>query len=489
VRHSPKRFFGRMALFVLGALLLVSRNEAQEPSKAPTAIKLPDGTVVLYTQNPNEVAPKIDGVVLSAKQYQQLLEQAEQLKKSRETNKLISPSVCRIRGNVDTRSGKPIAKLSIEYAFRTRTPRTSVLLGGQRAAPTSATASDGKLPLLEWSTDGLSVIVETPGDHKMTLELEAAVIPRSGQNELGFEIGLPRSAITSLLFDAPSPEVRKFTIGTRTPDGANPRPSELARVTEDAARFAVKPDATGVALGPIEWLEVAWVAPTMTTSKPVEATLAAEADVAVQVDDTQIETNIKLKLRGPAREWQTNLPRNATLTATRASTERPDFGFPIMPTITRPTDAAPTLWKIQTPDASEWLITAIVRQPRPDAKDPKFSGRSAAIGYDPCLGSAFDFAVQLQTFRRDSPTEIVERQRGPHRDFQIHRGEFQTAEPGIGSPPGPRLHGGPTVPQTHADPSRLATENGTAREPLAEHRRADCLHVTRRLERSDRSAR
>ncbi|MBL8866535.1 MAG: hypothetical protein JNK93_13325, partial [Planctomycetia bacterium] len=120
----PQRVpLARVFLPPLAVFLFACALVAQE--KKPSAIKLPDGTIVLYTANPNEAAPKIDGVLLSAKEYQQLLDATEQLKKLREA-KPAAPSVCKIRGRVESGGGKPVVKLTVEYAYRTTAARTLV---------------------------------------------------------------------------------------------------------------------------------------------------------------------------------------------------------------------------------------------------------------------------------------------------------------------------------------------------------------------------
>lgn len=351
-------FLPPLAVFVFACALV-----AQE--KKPAAIKLPDGTIVLYTANPNEAAPKIDGVLLSAKEYQQLLEATEQLKKLREA-KPAAPSVCRIRGRVEAGGGKPVVKLSVEYAYRTTAPRTLVLLGGQRCAPVAAIGPDGKVPLLESTAEGLAALVDQPGEGQVTVEFEAVAAPRGGKNELAVELGLPRAAITTLTFESPGPAVKKLTVGTRTPEAGAARPAETKRVTEDAARYAARPNGAGVALGPIDLLELAWEVPVTGG----EAAPTAESDITVRVDETQVETTAKVRLRGPAREWLLRLPIDATVTATTPGAPEGAAGA----TIARPTDPKQPLWSVRTPDAGEWLVTAIARGPRPDPKDAKSVG-------------------------------------------------------------------------------------------------------------------
>jgi hypothetical protein len=361
-RRQP---FLRAFLPPFAVLLFACALVAQE--KKPAAIKLPDGTIVLYTANPNEAAPKIDGVLLSAKEYQQLLDASEQLKKLREA-KPTPPSVCRIRGRVDSSTGKPVVKLTVVYTYRTTTARTLVLLGGQRAAPVAATGPDGKVPLLELTADGLAALVEQPGEGTVTVEFEAVAAARSAKNELGVELGLPRAAITSLTFEAPGPAVKKLTVGTRTPESGAARPAEPKRVTDDATRYAPKADGAGVPLGPIDWLEIAWETPAAVAAG--DAAPTADAEIVVRVDDSQVETTARLRLRGPARDWLLHLPGDATVTAVRPGTAD---GGPT-PTTTRPSDPKQPLWSVRTPEAGEWLVTAVSRVARPDAKDAKHAG-------------------------------------------------------------------------------------------------------------------
>lgn len=382
---------------LLAALALALTASAQE--KKPTAVKLPDGTVVFYTANPNDAAPKVDGVVLSAKEYQQLLEQAEQFKKLKDGGKPAAPSVCAVRGRVEARGGKAVARLTVEYAFRTTAPRAVVLLGGSRAAPVAAVGPDGKVPLLELTADGLAVVVEQPGEQKVTLELEAAVAPRGGKNEVGFEVGLPRAAITSLAFEPPG--VKKLTVGTRTPEPAAGRPAEVKRTTDDAARYAGKP----VPLGPIDLLEVAWEVPAAPAAAVGDTGLAADADVTVRVEDTQVETTTKLRLKGPAREWALLLPRDATVTVARPTALETLFAPAAV--VARPTDPKQPAWKVTTPDAGEWVLTAVSHQPRPDAKHagPYPAPLPFAAGVPKQAGTVRVFAaasIRLSNFRHSA---------------------------------------------------------------------------------------
>ncbi|QEL13768.1 hypothetical protein [Limnoglobus roseus] len=430
--RERSRLWPALSLFA-ALVLLCTSTPAQDSVKKPAAVKLPDGTIVFYTANPNEVAPKVDGVVLSAKEYQKLADQAEQLKKLRDAVKPVSPSVCAIRGRIETHGGKSVARLTLDYSFRTPSPRAVVLLGGQRAAPVSAVGPDGKIPLLELTADGLAVVVEQAGDQKVTLELEAAVAPRGGKNEVGFEVGLPKAAITTLTFDPPGGNVKKLTVGTRTPEPATPRPPELKRTTDDAGRYAAKADGKGVPLGPIDLLEVAWDAPASPATSVADTALSSDADVSVRVDDAQLETTTKLRLKGPAREWHVVLPREATVTVARPTAPNLEAISAPPATVTRPTDAKQP-WKILTPDAGEWVVTATVPQSRPDATNAKHAGPyPVALAFVPGVpkqtGTVRIFApttILLKNFRHSAEIRRQDAPLGP--DLPVAVFKFATAD-------------------------------------------------------------
>ena len=368
----PRHLFGVGLLFAL--IVACSAQEPKKPAEPAKggAFRLPDGTVVLFTKNPDEPNPKVDGVLLSPKEYQTLLDQADLGKKAKDATKPVSPSACHVRGKIEKRNERQVAVLTIAYSFRTTVPNAQVLLGCQRAFPVAATMGDGKLAVLEISPDGLAVLVERPGEYTLTLNADAPIAARTAKAELGFEIGLPRAAITTLSFESPSPEVKKLIVGTRTPDAATPlRIVEPKRTTDDIARYAAKPDGTGSPLGPIDSLEVAWDAPGATT--PIAPSIStAEADIAVRIDDGQIETTAKFRIRGATRDWAFAFPKDADVTATRAVVDPASVATA---TVVRPTDPKLPLWKIQLPDAlGEWVIASVVRAARPDPKDGKFAG-------------------------------------------------------------------------------------------------------------------
>ena len=358
-RYRPTRL---SAAGVLALLLLTSGFVVAQPPIKPTAFKLPDGTVIILTKNPDDLSAPADGVLLSAKAYQTLLDQAEQLKKVKDAPKPQSPSECHIRGRIDTAGGQPLAVLTLTYSYQTTAPRTTVSLGGQRGLPKSAKPIDGKLPILGLADDGLTVLAERPGTVTLTVEYEVPVTARGSNGELGFDIGLPKSAITTFTLE-PGVPGKNATVGSRTPD----RPTEVRRTAYRA----------GAALGPTDLLDVTWEP--ATTNPAADPGLTAESEITVRVDETQIETSAKIRLRGPGRDWQLMLPSGSDVSVDRATlaSGAPDPGLPpVAATLVRPTDAAKPIWTVRVPSGSsgEWIVTANSRQNRPKPTEPKFRG-------------------------------------------------------------------------------------------------------------------
>ena len=365
----------RFVLVLIGLLVAGSVAPAQ-PAK-PAALKLPDGTIVVFTKSPDDLNPVTDGVLLPAAEYKALQDQVDAARKARELSKPVAPSSCDIRGKVVARGDRLSALLTLTYTVRTSTPRTAVALGTARAFPTAARLPDGRLPVLSSADDGLTVTVEKPGDQTVTLEVEAPVSARGLKGELGFELGLPRAAITTLAIELPA-GVKKAQVGLRSPgERVGDKPVEIKWTAEEAATLAVRPGERGYPLGPAESLELTWEALTPATAPTARLPLSAEVDVIVRVEEAQIETTARVRLRGGSAQWQLVLPASADLVTERLSTPgtSPESVPNTAPGLTRPPDAGKPVWTFRPPDAAaDWLVTAVVRQPRPKATDPKFRG-------------------------------------------------------------------------------------------------------------------
>jgi hypothetical protein len=434
--HSPTRTRLRLALapaaFLAAALAVTAGAQQPEPKKSadpvppkadtkgkekePRVIKLPDGTY-LWLGTPDGSDER---VTLTPDELQKLLDQAEQLKKQLAARKPTPPSGCAIRGKVEKRGEQLVAVLKLTLTFRTPAPQTAVALGGKRGFLVAASLDGDKLAILEPTEDGPVVLVEKPGAHTMTLEIEAPVSSRGAKPELGFEIGLPRAPITTLLFDAPGPEVKRVNLTTRTPEPGKIAPPEPRRTAAlDISHLAPRSGhENGHALGPIDSLEVTWDPPA-TAAQPADQLRSAEFDITVQLTEAVVEATAKVRLRGASRDWKLLAPATADVTLDRAPGAPADVGPALPPVVSKVTEQNRTVWKIELPlgsSAADWMVTAVTRQPRPKPDDPKHRG-PFTVG---------PFAVS--DVLRQTGTVVV--RAAPHTRFAFKHGpDLRKAEP------------------------------------------------------------
>jgi hypothetical protein len=386
ITYSRLRFALAPAVFVAAALSLAVHAQPPDTGKkgadtktAPKDkdapfVKLPDGTY-LWLGTPTDGSG--ERVSLTPAELQKLLDQLDQLKKQLAARKAVAPSGCAIRGKVEKRGEQLVAVLKLTCTCHTTAPQTVVSLGGRRGFLVTAALDANKLPVLDTSEDGFAVLIENAGDHTLTLELEAPITARGAKPELGFEIGLPRAPITTLLFDPPSADVKRVNLTTRTPDPAKTGPAEPRRWPAlDIKQLAPKPGQDGYALGPLDSLEVTWDPPT-TATQPADQVQSAEVTVNVLLTEGVVESTAKIALRGPAREWKIVAPASADVSVERAPGVNAEVGPTLSPVVTKPVDASKPVWKIELPagsSAADWVVTAVTRQQRPKPEDPKHRG-------------------------------------------------------------------------------------------------------------------
>ncbi len=291
-----------------------------------------------------------ESVLIPAKEYQKLLDDLDAARKAKVAAKPMPPSICHIECELKRTHDRPLAALTLTYQFRTTQPKCSILLGGQRAFAVKASLDKGGTPALESTPDGLVAIVETVGEHTLSLTLETSIASRGAKSDLGFDVGLPRAAITTLTLANPGSDVKSLTIGTRWLDAAN-KPGELKTVAIEPAKLT-----KNYPLGPTDVLDMSWEAP---KSAPPASEPTLEAEVSVHVNDARVETTAALKLRGPSKEWTLVLPHGVELAGTNVA-------------IVRPADEKSREWKVTLPPAAtETLLTATLRQPRSEPKEAK----------------------------------------------------------------------------------------------------------------------
>ena len=362
----------RLARFAVApAVLLAAAVGLAQPEKAPfpkeaapkAGVKLPDGTF-LWTGD-------AERVVLTPDELQKLTDQVEQLKKQLAARKPASPSGCAVKGKVEKRGEAVVAAFKVMYSFRTTAANAAVSLGGKRSFLVSAQLDGNKLPVLDTGDDGLVVLVEAAGDHALTVELEAPVSGRGTKTELGFELGLPRAAITTLALEVP-PEVKRVNLATRTPEPG--KAAETRRVPAlDVKQLAARPGSeAGYALGPVESVEVTWEPPAA-AAPSADVGQSAEIDVACVLTEGLVEATAKFRLRGTARDWKIVSPVEPVPERAPGADALP--GTP--PTITKPADPAKPVWGVTFPagaNPADWTLTAVVRQERPKPGDAKHRG-------------------------------------------------------------------------------------------------------------------
>ncbi|VTT99430.1 unnamed protein product [Gemmataceae bacterium] len=350
------------------------KKSADPKTKDSPVVRLPDGTYLWVGSSTDSAGERVS---LTPQELQKLLNELDQVRKQLAARKPAPPSGCAVRGRVEKRGEQLVAALRLTCTFRTTAPQTAVALGGRRGFLVAAALDGNKLPVLDTNEDGFALMVEAAGDHSLVLDLEAPVTSRGAKPELGFEIGLPRAAITTLLFDPPGQDVKRVNLTTKTVDPAQPaRPPETRRtpaleLKQLAARAGHE---AGYPLGPVDSVEVTWDPPAA-AAQPADQVQSADLDVAVLLTEPFVETTAKVRFRGPAREWKLVAPATADVTADHAA--GPDTGPTQPATVSRPGDPNKPVWKIEFPagsPATDWTVTVVTRQPRPRPEDPQHRG-------------------------------------------------------------------------------------------------------------------
>jgi len=320
------------------------------------------GAAALAAQPPVSPAPR-------ESETQKLLDQIEQLKKELAAKKGLPPSGCAVHARIEKRGETSVAALKLTYTFRTATPNAAVALAAKRSFLVAAKLDGQPLPTIEGTDTGFTVVVDQPGNHTVVLDVECPIGARGTKPEIGFELGMPRAAITSLIFEPP-PGVTRVALTTRTPDGG--KAGDPRRVAGIDAKSVAPPAPMRdpYPLGPVESLEVSWEPPVATPT--ADATQSAELDATVQLNEAVVETTAKFKLRGTSRTWHVAAPPDATFTADRVAGVATE-----LPVFTKPADAAKPVWKVELPAGTvpaDWIVTAVIRAPRAKPTEPAFRG-------------------------------------------------------------------------------------------------------------------
>jgi hypothetical protein len=330
-RPPPARTPARRAA-ALAALLLALAAPARPDTPRPATPR--------PAEPPAAPAEPADAVTLPREEYRKQQDEREQLRRQLAAAQARpqAPSVCRLSGRVEGRGGHEAAVLTAAFEFRTAAPKAVVLVGCGKAGLTGAKL-DGGLPDLRAPAEGgegYTALVEAPGDHTLTLDLELPLTAEGPTgSERGFRLDLPAAAITRLERLALPAGVARARIVRTQPGAAAPPPLQVS-AADLAPPDNAPPPAALLGLGPVSRLEVTWEGPAAGDSG--EPLLAADGQVRVRVEETALTSTATLELsvrRGRAAEWPLQLPADADVTLVNppadlgATLVRPDPKKPV----------------------------------------------------------------------------------------------------------------------------------------------------------------
>jgi len=386
-------------LLLGSSAVLDTAAQTAKPAKPIDLSKLPAGTIIVIGEEGKDALQYPGAVVVSPEKFKEMMADLERFKRQANPDKPEAPSRLRLSGEVK----ENVLHLKAQYEFETRKPRQLIALGGQKASPnttpawpTAVTLDEGKLPLLPPpGEDGLVVQVETPGTHKLTLELEMLVSPRTlgAGTGYGIELGLPRAAITILdNLDLPG-TARDVTV-----NGRPHLPRELHSGTDKHRT---------VPLGAADRLDVVWKGP---APQPGQPSLTATGAIDVQIDEGFVTTTAVLTLQtrgGPTAVWQIQTPPQSMLEVIDLAANDPRAPAAITP----PPDRG-TLWTIRLKETSDKDLKVRVRHRQAKPEKSKYK---VAIG--PFTG--VNVAQQSGTILVSAPAELRPRI-APRPDLRQH---------------------------------------------------------------------
>lgn len=278
-------------------------SKAASPAKpmppaetAPTladleALKLPaDAILVIVEQAADAFKMVPRAIVLKADKYQELLDELARLRAQLRADKPAPPSKCFLKGKVEGN----LLTMQAQFDFVTERPQVVIRLGCLQAEATEVVLDDGRKPLLRRDADGFAVLIEKPGEHKLTLDLALALTARGGGR--GVELDLPRAAITRLELELPagSKDLRR---------AGKPLADPLLEFKGNQL--------IGSLPGPADRLDLAWSSPSAVAGAGV---LTAQGRVLVRVEERQTAYEVELLLQlqgGQSNAWKVLVPPGA----------------------------------------------------------------------------------------------------------------------------------------------------------------------------------
>lgn len=314
---------GRIWLALLGALMLLQGEQQPTPKANPpgsTALPVLPGfepIVAVYDDLKKALdQARPNSVILSAEQYEALLERLQKLEKAAPERRPFFLNACRISGQITAASpGRLAADIRLDLEFRT-TDKDVVLPLGLKGARLTRATLDGEPPLWLPHGDALALFLKEPKVYRLTVQLQPAVTQIGQESRLLIE-NLPQAAITTLDVTVPA----KVTAAQVVASGAvtvEPLADGQSRLRSDA-------------LGVLTQLDLRWQTPTPEPEAgQIHVTVHAETQASIEETVLDTESRVKIEVRqGTLDRLAFRIPKEISLLQVESEgrSDAVDFSF------------------------------------------------------------------------------------------------------------------------------------------------------------------
>lgn len=317
------------ALTIAGLLLAAL---ADEPRLRSDPWKVPPGTVIYVTSDPNDPALPANAVVLSPDEWRRQIEQARRDAVAA-SDRVAPPGVCRSRVHLEAAGDTVLGVVRVEYLFRTTAAGAKIALGLKNARFRDITLDGRATPdVAPLANDaGWALTVAEPGEHVCRAEAVVAVAgrgPRAGGRVI--EFSLPEAPVTALERLDLGPHVRH------------------ARVAGRAMTLSGTDAFSAVVLGPLKSLEITWTEP----GDAGPAVLDVEQTIDARCDERTVTVAAKLTVR-PVR-GVTGVVLLAAPPSARVTADPANGAVRVSPPSA---EVKRSTWELRRePSAEDWLI-------------------------------------------------------------------------------------------------------------------------------------
>ncbi len=317
-----------------------AKGKAKDTSgKVPLdKLKLPKDSIIVVVEDwldAQGLFPRT--AIMDYDEYLALRERIKMLEQQLKGNRK-TPFSCKLHGKLED----DLLICRAEFLFSTEQPKTVVPLGLLGGHLLGVGELDGKAPILEVTDDGFSARVQKEGDHQLILNFRVpATVKKSttGGIERGVKLGLAETAVTILSLELPA-NVKEL------------RCNEALERTKTPGRWLI-------GLEKSKGLSLAWKEPAPLSGN---AAPKAEGQIAVRIDDKDVNISAKLFLQDPrlqTKDWRIVVPPSA-----KVEVEAPASGltYELLP----PDGKGFYTLKTSEATAERWLVTVSLSVPRPN---------------------------------------------------------------------------------------------------------------------------